>query len=391
MTPMELRNEGVWQATLPAEDRRQLEADDGLPNGPVDVLVVGGGIIGLAVAHQLSLKKQRVQVIERGLPGDGAPGAGAGGIWPSDQGPQHPAGFAPLALASRDLWGRLSLQPDFAIEWRVNGFLTVNSNRFGGDAPSYATAAQEAGYTVHAVDGDQIAQLEPNLKPGWAAGVHCASDAHLNPLRGAASLLRAGRKRGVRLATRTELTELRQAGGRVTTVLTTRGEVSAGNVVVCTGAGITLLSGQVRPVSGQLIATAPQPPLLKGTVGGDFLTLQLKTGEIVTGGTLREGSDTRPDGELSERLQAAAWDLIPKLKGVPFERAWCGVRSATADGLPVVDRVPGCENLWVATGHHRNGVLLAPITGLLLAQWLTEGGVADELAPLRADRWNPGT
>ncbi|MFN5298037.1 MAG: FAD-dependent oxidoreductase, partial [Planctomycetaceae bacterium] len=66
MTPMELRNEGVWQATLPAEDRRQLEADDGLPNGPVDVLVVGGGIIGLAVAHQLSLKKQRVQVIERG-------------------------------------------------------------------------------------------------------------------------------------------------------------------------------------------------------------------------------------------------------------------------------------------------------------------------------------
>ena len=268
MTPMELRNEGVWQATLPAEDRRQLEADDGLPNGPVDVLVVGGGIIGLAVAHQLSLKKQRVQVIERGLPGDGATGAGAGGIWPSDQGPQHPAGFAPLALASRDLWGRLSLQPDFAIEWRVNGFLTVNSNRFGGDAPSYATAAQEAGYTVHAVDGDQIAQLEPNLKPGWAAGVHCASDAHLNPLRGAASLLRAGRKKGVRLATRTELTELRQAGGRVTTVQTTRGEVSAGNVVVCTGAGITLLSGRVRPVSGQLIATAPQPPLLKGTVGG---------------------------------------------------------------------------------------------------------------------------
>jgi glycine oxidase len=94
---------------------------------------------------------------------------------------------------------------------------------------------------------------------------------------------------------------------------------------------------------------------------------------------------------LSERLQAAAWDLIPKLKGVPFERAWCGVRSATADGLPVVDRVPGCENLWVATGHHRNGVLLAPITGLLLAQWLTEGAVADELAPLRADRWSPGT
>jgi len=387
MSGVELPMESVWRATLTGDDRRQLELDDGLAGGGVDVLVVGGGIVGLAVAHQLSLKRRSVLVIEREWPGSGATGAGAGGIWPSDQGPHHPAGFGPLALASRDLWGRLSLQPDFAIEWRVNGFLTVNASRFGGDAEGYASAAQEAGYTVHAVDGEQIERLEPNLRPGLTAGVHCASDAHLNPLRASASLLRAGRKRGVRLSSGTELVELRQVGGLVASVKTTRGEVAAGQVVICTGAGASLLSERVRPVSGQLIATAPQPPLLKGTVGGEYLTLQLKTGEIVTGGNLREGADLRPDGELTERMQAAAWELIPRLRGIPFERAWCGVRSATADGLPVIDQVSGCDNLWVATGHHRNGVLLAPITGALLAQWMTEGVIAEELSAVRAERF----
>src|SRR5204863_7436266 len=118
----------------------------------------------------------------------------------------------------------------------------------------------------------------------------------------------------------------------------------------------------LRAVSGQLISTRPIQPLLRGAVGGKYIVLQLRSGEIVAGGNLLESESITPDASLSLAFAEATRDLIPALRDVEFTRAWCGRRPTTPDGLPGIDRAPGFDNMFLACGHFRNGMLLAPAT-----------------------------
>lgn len=358
-----------------------------------DVLVVGGGIVGLALAYYLADQGARVQLIEAGHLASGASGANFGGIWPNDQGTSHPAGFQELAFLSRDLWGRLSLRPDFDFDWRVNGLLNVNPEKFPPSAAVVASRAQEQGFSVTAVDGEQIALLEPNLGPGLAQGLHYPSDAQLHPVKAALSFARAARRRGASLCTGVRVISGRVVRNRIETVETTAGPIEPGQVVAATGWKIDWLEKSLqadiplRPVSGQLISTAPLPPLLKSCVAGRFLIAQLSSGEIITGPNVSESDVLTPDPQLSAEFAAAARDLVPALRDVPFTRAWCGIRPGSPDGLPILDRAPFAENLWLACGHFRNGMLLAPASGKLLSEWMLQGTRPDILVPFGAGRF----
>ncbi|HEY3967704.1 MAG TPA: FAD-dependent oxidoreductase [Planctomycetaceae bacterium] len=388
------RPDSVWFATLSTSEQKELEAGpcDELLTTP-DVLVVGGGIIGLATAYYLAERGAAVQLIEADSLASQASGANAGGIWPNDQGPSHSAGFQQLAFMSRDLWGRLSLRPGFEFDWRVNGFLNVNAEKFAPSAVECAARYQIEGYTVHAVDGGQISHLEPSLKAGLAAGLHYPSEAHVHPVKAALSFARAMRAKRGRITTGVAARSAVAQSGRIVTVETTGGRCTPKYVVSATGWTAKWLEGAVqplpplRPVIGQLISTAPVPPLLRGAVGGKFLVLQLRTGEIITGGNLLESESVTPDPNLSAQIADAARDLIPALRDVEFRLAWCGRRPATPDGLPVIDRIAGLDNLFLAGGHFRNGVLLAPATGKLLSDWILTDSPAPELAPFMAGRF----
>jgi glycine oxidase len=384
----------IWFATLTQAERREFEIDSraAMLETP-DVLVVGGGIIGLATAYFLADRGASVQLIEAGSIASGASGANLGGIWPNDQGPSHSAGFQPLAFLSRDLWGRLSLRPGFEFDWRVNGFLNVNPEKFVPSAAECAAKSQEQGYTVHAVDSGQIAMLEPALKPGLATGLHFPSEAHVHPVKAAASFVRAARGKGVNIAAPVAAKSVVNQSGRVASVETTAGQIRPRHVVSATGWTADWLREThaelppLRAVSGQLISTDPLPPLLRGAVGDKFLVVQLRSGEIVTGGNLLESENVTPDPSLSVTIAEAARELIPQLRNVTFTRAWCGRRPATPDGLPVIDRAQGFENLFLACGHFRNGMLLAPATGMLLSEWITTGTMPEVLSAFKADRY----
>ncbi|MFN0054831.1 MAG: NAD(P)/FAD-dependent oxidoreductase [Planctomycetales bacterium] len=382
----------VWLERLALPEREVLEAGRGrLLHDEPDVLVVGGGIVGLSIAYFLSERGATVQLLETNTLAGGASGANAGGIWPNDQGPLHPPGFQALAQQSRDLWGRLSLSPEFDFDWRVNGLLNVNADRIGPSATEAAARLQELGYTLHAVDAEQIALLEPQLRPGFVSGLHLPSEAQLNPVKAAVSLARAARTAGVGIATGAAALSVHKAGGRITQVETTAGRVSPGQVVSATGWNASWLHEvtplpPLRPVSGQLISTDPLPPLLSGVVIDRYLMFQLRTGEVVTGGNLVEEDRLIPDAALSEQFAQAACETLPALRAVPFTRAWCGVRPGSPDGLPIVDRAQGLDNLWWACGHFRNGVLLAPVTGKLLAEWILTGARPESLEPCRLAR-----
>jgi len=222
--------------------------------------------------------------------------------------------------------------------------------------------------------------LEPNLKPGFGAGLHCPSEAHVHPVKAALSFVRAARRTGASIAAGIAANSIAHEGGRILSVETTAGRIEPRFVVSATGWTAEWVARTTAPrfppcgpVSGQLIASGPLPPLLKGSVVGKFIVLQLPSGEIVTGGNLLESESTTPDPILSARFAEAARELIPKLHDVAFPRAWCGRRPATLDGLPIIDRAPGFENLFLAAGHYRNGVLLAPATGKLLSEWILSG------------------
>lgn len=390
-----MSSSSVWFDTLTATQRAELDATRGAElDVTPDVLIVGGGIVGLALAYFLSESRARVQLIEAGSLASGATGANLGGIWPNDQGGTLAAGFQSLALQSRDLWGRLSVRPGFDFDWRVNGFLNVNPEKFPPSAPEFAARVQEQGYTVTAVDEEQISALEPHLCPGLTAGLHYPSEAHLHPVKAAISLARAAQRHKAGIATGVRATAVQTSGTRVKAVETTAGTITPGNVVVATGWSADWLGETkplalpLRPVSGQLISTEPLPPFLRGAVGGKCLVLQLRSGEVVAGGSVLESDCLTPDPRVSEAFACAARDLLPALKDVPFIRAWCGLRPGSPDGLPILDRAPTADNLWLACGHFRNGVLLAPAGGKFLAEWILRGGDApDELTSFRWNRF----
>jgi glycine oxidase len=384
--------ESVWLSTLSAAERSELTATDGELLATPDVLVVGGGIVGLATAYFLTELGARVQVIEAGSLAGGATGASAGGIWPNEQGPSHPPAYQPLAFLGRDLWGRLAVRPEFDFDWRVNGFLNLNAERFAPSADAFAAQTQDAGFSLKPVDADQIARLEPQLTRGFREGLHYPSEAHLHPIKASLSLARAARRAGCRIRTETRAIGVETSANRIIAVNTTAGRIEPRHVVATTGwtmdwlgTSSPLPSGGeglgvrgpsaklLRPVSGQMIATDPQPPLLKCSIGGRVLVIQLKSGEIVVGASVREDSSLEPDPAVTAEFIAATCEIVPALRDIPFRRVWCGVRPATPDSLPILDRSPTADNLWLNCGHFRNGLLLAPACGKLLAEWLVKG------------------
>jgi glycine/D-amino acid oxidase-like deaminating enzyme len=212
-------------------------------------------------------------------------------------------------------------------------------------------------------------------------------------VKAALSLARAARRKGAHLAVRVAAHSLVHQAQRVMHVETTAGTIEPRTVISATGWTAEWLRGAIpalpplRSVSGQLISTDPQPPLLRGSVAGKFLMIQLRTGEIVTGGNLLESESVTSDSSLSAQFADAARELVPALRDVAFTRAWCGRRPATPDGLPVIDRAAGFDNLFLACGHYRNGMLLGPATGKLLSEWVLSGTRPEILAPFAANRF----
>lgn len=386
-----MSQDSIWFATLNDTERAELQAFAGreVLTTP-DVLIVGGGIVGAATAYSLSQQGVQVQVVEAGTLGGLASGANAGGIWPDQQGIEYPEAFRNLARRSRDLWGKLPARDGFDFDWRVNGFVTVDSMHWETSPEDLAMHLLSEGLSAHAIDGEQVKLLEPHLRSDITGGVHYPSEAHVHPVKAVLSFARAST---AQFSSETRAISMDVKNGRVQSVQTTAGTIQPGHVIAATGwmadwfAAHTPTPPPLTPISGQMIATAPQPPLLKNTVLGKAILCQLLTGEVVTGGSMVEGDVTKPDAQVTADFAKMAGELLPALKDVPFPHAWTGARPTTPDRLPILDRLPGVENFLIAAGHFKNGLLLAPITGELMAEWVVAGKPSLDLTPFRWDRF----
>jgi glycine oxidase len=386
-----------------------------------DVVVVGGGIIGLSLAWQLAREGVSVVVLERGQIGGQATGAAAGMLAPLAEA-REPSPFVALALASLHLYPGIAAALHEAIgldvELRGPGMLRVALTDGEAEALRQEWAWQrEAGLRMEWLTGQEARRLEPALAPEVRAAIFSPEERHVEPRRLVRAWGLAAAARGVRVREGTAATgfETRRGGAdrsapgsaanRVTAVLTGETRTPCGALVVAGGAWSGEVAGclgarlPVFPVRGQILALACLPPPVRHTIYTHTGYLVPKAdGRIVVGATEdRAGFDARPTASGMGRLLTMAPALAPALAEAPFESAWAGLRPATADRLPLLGPLPGWENVVLATGHYRNGILLAPITAERLAEYIVNGcgsgrALVDPLLqPFLPDRFSADT
>ena len=339
----------------------------------VDVIVGGGGIIGLSAALELARNGYRVRVLEKGRAMSEASWAAAGMLSGND--PDHPAELAQLARLSMRLYPEyLSVVEGLsgrAVPVRTQA--TIVTTRIGSEfhpnetkvCPALSVQEAERRIPGLATDGRSFCWME---------------ELSLNPRDLCAALPLAAAAAGVELQQETEVLAVTSRDSAVE-VKTQRGTVGGGAFVNCCGAwaGGVRHSGlerapaaAVEPRKGQMLAVRVPPPLELQYVlrSPEIYLVPRGEGLIAIGATVeRAGFDRRVDPLVVAQLRAQASELWPPMVSAPVVESWSGLRPGTPDELPLIGSA-GVPRCWMATGHFRNGILLAPATAVIVRQLL---------------------
>ena len=331
------------------------------------VAIVGGGIIGLAIAWRLRQRDADVTVFD-----DGAPGAwhvAAGMLAPGGESAFEQEALTDLLERSNERW------PAFAASLGVDvGYDDTGTLSLAMTADDLAEAARVwTRQQLPRLRPSELREREPALSPRVRAGVYAPAERQVDPRKVVATL------------------RDRLAGRIVAKRVESLSEVDADTIVVAAGCGTARLTGlPVRPVKGQVLRLRGEPGLLRhvleATVDGRHVyVVPRRDGEIVVGATQEERTDRLVTAGGVHDLLRAALDLVPGLAELELAETTVGHRPGTPDNAPLLGPLPGDPRVIVAAGHHRNGVLLAPITADLVAGLVLDG-VADPLL----DHFAPG-
>ena len=330
-----------------------------------DVIVVGGGIIGLSLSIALHKRGVRVLVVERGEPGREASHAAAGML--ADCPLETPPALLPLARASAQMYPEfvheLQDESGMKIDLRDDGTLLFVSSDRDSELSEYCAANPLPA---------PLADLEPALAETNGRAVYL-KERSVAPRALVATALKAAKHREVDISSGTTVTEVLLSDGKVTGVRTDKTHYSAACVVNCAGAWAGSLSPHrfpTRPVKGQMLAVAcAERNVLRHVIRGSEVYLVPRSdGRIVIGSTLEEaGFDKRTDADTIHRMHQAAIGIVPVLGQARILEAWAGLRPGTPDDLPILGAT-STPGYCVAAGHFRDGILLAPVTAHVMAQ-----------------------
>lgn len=343
------------------------------------VVVVGGGVIGLLTAFNLAAKVGHVVVCDQGEVGRESSWAGGGIVSPLYPWRYSPAVTA-LAHWSQDFYPqlgeRLFASTGVDPEVHTTGLYWLDLD---DEAQALAWAEREQ-RPLSAVDISAAYDAVPVLGPGFKRAIYMAGVANVRNPRLVKSLKAALLAMpNVTLREHCQITGFVQQGGRVTGVQTADGELAAEEVVLSAGAwsGDLLrtlgLALPVEPVKGQMILFKcaedflPSMVLAKGRYA-----IPRRDGHILVGSTLEHaGYDKTPTGDALQSLKASAVELLPELEGATVVAHWAGLRPGSPEGIPYIGPVPGHAGLWLNCGHYRNGLVLAPASSQLFTDLLS--------------------
>lgn len=362
-----------------------------------DVIVIGGGAIGCASALALARRGARVRVLERAHPGAEASSAAAGILGAHAE--AHDAGpLVQLCLASLAMYGSwaASLTEATGIDTghRPCGSMRVFLDPAEREAGT-AKAVADLGAAARPLGASEALAAEPGLDPGVAGAVLFEGDARIDPPALLRALEGAARRAGVSFDPPAAAVRVLVENGRVAGVALESGETArAGKVVVSAGAwslleGSGLRAGEIEPLRGQMLELrAKEAPLGRVLFGPNAYLSPRDDGRLLVGSTQeRAGFRKAVTVRGIQGLLKGAMELVPSLADAEITRTWSGLRPSTPDGAPLIG--PGAwRGLVVATGHFRNGILLAPITGEIVRALVLGQAPPVEIAPFAADRFS---
>jgi len=373
-----------------------------------EVVVVGGGVIGTAIAYYLSRRGVPVLLIEREGLASGTSGACDGFAFLQTK---RPGVHLRLARESLRLYGELAEVLPRSIEFRRHGGLVLleNEREHRGAEAHLRMVSDELGTRM--LDRSEVHALEPQLGEHILGAMYCPMDAQVNPISLTLAFAQAATERGAEFMLGTNVLGIRRNGSTWTVVAST-GEVESPCVVIAAGVwsqdivASTGLSLPVRPRRGQILVTEPAPRTIgRAMISGGYLAVkfdaevalrgedprsrlgfgltveQTEAGSFLLGST-REfaGMDRRVSEEATRVIAEAAIRTIPALERMCVIRAFVGLRPWTPDGMPFLGEVEGKEGLFVAAGHEGDGIALAPVTGYAITELIVNGRCSVDLA-----------
>jgi glycine oxidase len=340
----------------------------------MNVVVLGAGVMGTALAWRLQQLGAHAIVLERALPGAEASSAAAGILAPLAEaaGEPHLLELGVASLARYPEWAEALLrETGVDVGFRRCGVLHVALDP-AGVAQHDATQAALGAHRHERVTGSEAAARWP-----WLGPVHDAlwlpTEAVVDNRLLVQALYRAAERAGATFVTGRTALGIATEGGRAVGIETDQGTVRGDAVALCAGAWTSLVPEAaalgIKPIRGQMLAVkAPAPPIptIVFAARRGYLVPR-DDGRVIVGSTMEDaGFEKAVTPEGLRLLGGLVMDVVPSLSRLPVVETWAGFRPASADGMPALGRL-GPEGLWVASGHHRNGILLTPITAEILA------------------------
>lgn len=389
-----------------------------------DVVVVGGGVIGCAVAYYVARRGMRVTLIDQPKRGR-ATSASAGGLWPLGEsvglgcgvifyktmlsvggppggpGPgQLPGSFLDFSIRSNEMFPALAAElresagTDIELEQTSLLFLMYDEGDEAFARPLWNDCPCGRSL-IDWLTPEDVAKAEPGLTRELRGALRFRGDDQVNPYKFADALRAAARRHGATILSHTEVTGIEVHQGRVQAVRMGAERVPCSVVVNAAGAWgaqVGRMAGvdvPVYPVRGQIVCTETVPRLVTACLSTtDCYVAQKHHGEIIIGSTTEEaGFDVGVTASAIQTLCTGAVRALPALAGVGVKRVWSGLRPGTPDELPILGPVAGLEGYVNATGHFRTGILNAPLTGLVLAELLSGDRPSVPLEPFLLARF----
>lgn len=366
-----------------------------------DVVVIGGGVIGLSVARALTLKQVgSVLVLERAELGRESSFAAAGMLAPQAEANIADA-FFKLSCQSRDLYPALAVQlmEETGIDIELDRTGTIYCAFTDHDQEEIERRynwQREAGLAIEQLTAKEARELEPSLADDLRAALKFPLDTQVENRKLLEALIAANQRLGVKLLTNIRAQSLSVHRGRVSGVTTSRGFVSTRNVVLASGAWTSFIDTEnsapqirIEPVRGQMICFEAQPSVARHVIYSPRGYLVPRhNGRLLAGSTTEEaGFDKQVTDAGLRSIRVHALEIAPVVSRLPLVDSWSGLRPRAPDGLPVMGKTGETEGICFATGHYRNGILLAPVTGQLIADLIADNVVSSELNAFAPDRF----
>jgi glycine oxidase len=368
-----------------------------------EVIIIGAGVVGLGGAWRLAQRGAAVTVVDKAGAGQGASHAAAGMLAACAEAEPGEEALVALGRLSQSLW------PAFAAELEQASGLGVDLRREGSLVLALTADDQKRlrhhlafqqglGLPLEWISAAEVRRREPHLAPAIAGAVWSPEDHQVDNRKLAAALRIAAKRAGATIREHTPVERIIVANGRASGIALLDGsEIPADVVVLAAGAWSRGIAGlppalrpPVRPVKGQMIALAMTAPLISHVVWAPGVYLVPRNdGRLLLGATVEEkGFDATltAGGVLS--LLEAAWRALPAIEELPVAEMWVGHRPGSRDDAPILGPGP-VEGLVYATGHHRNGILLAPVTADAIARLVLDSAVDPAIRPFGIDRFAP--